>query len=205
MSNLEIGKKVCFVLTCNNDHQIVSIFQNFTNEDFYSLYKFLLSFNLVPLFYSKINKVVNELSFSDDLRSTIRLKYLKNRAMVFKRSQQLKEILIKFESQKIDIIPLKGVFLAEHVYGNSAERVMSDIDLLIKEENINQTVDILSKMGYQPMMKYSLESLKKYSKHHISPFIKNGCRSVEPHFNLLSSSQYCKPEIDIKGVWGKKL
>jgi hypothetical protein len=45
---------------------------------------------------------------------------------------------------------MKGAALAETVYGNPALRPMSDVDLLVKKENLHQIDELLKKMGYSP-------------------------------------------------------
>lgn len=61
---------------------------------------------------------------------------------------QMEKILKLFETQKIDTIPLKGVYFAEKYFGHIAARSTSDIDLLIHQKD-RQTVDgILRNRGF---------------------------------------------------------
>ncbi len=48
------------------------------------------------------------------------------------------------------MIVMKGAALAEAVYGNLALRPMSDVDLLVKMENLHQIDELLKKLGYSP-------------------------------------------------------
>jgi hypothetical protein len=62
--------------------------------------------------------------------------------------RQLKEILIEFNKNNIPVILLKGAHLAQFVYGNIALRLMSDIDLLVKKEDLGCACAIIIKYGY---------------------------------------------------------
>lgn len=53
-----------------------------------------------------------------------------------------------FNDSAIRTIMLKGIFLAEHVYRNIALRPMSDIDILIKKEDLARANETLARLGY---------------------------------------------------------
>jgi hypothetical protein len=68
-------------------------------------------------------------------------------ALIF---EELKKVLGLFNQSKLKIIVMKGAALAEAVYGNLALRPMSDVDLLVKKENLRQVDELLKKLGYSP-------------------------------------------------------
>ena len=50
----------------------------------------------------------------------------------------------------VPVIPLKGMALAESLYGDAGLRVSSDIDLLVPREAVAQAFAVLAQLGYSP-------------------------------------------------------
>ncbi len=103
-------------------------------------------------------------------------------------------------SKDIPAIALKGVHLASCVYENIAHRSMQDIDLLVREDDLADTQEILLSSGYGPTERSGVES-RTERQHHLMPFIKSGTVPVmiEIHWALGRSSGPFK--IDIEGLW----
>ncbi|AKD54565.1 nucleotidyltransferase family protein [Spirosoma radiotolerans] len=57
----------------------------------------------------------------------------------------------------IDHIPLKGIYLAEHVYPDSGLRISGDIDLLVRPTDVFATIDLLQKHQYHLSEKQDLQ------------------------------------------------
>ena len=51
-------------------------------------------------------------------------------------------------AENIPMAALKGVYLAQEVYGNPALREMNDADILVRREDVRRTVDRLFALGY---------------------------------------------------------
>ncbi len=62
---------------------------------------------------------------------------------------ELKRILETFFDKGVKVIVLKGAALAKTVYGDIGLRQMSDIDLLVKREDLPHAEDIMSGLGYR--------------------------------------------------------
>lgn len=80
-----------------------------------------------------------------------RLKNIKKQQTVRALGQvaELSRIGRIFSSAGIDLIPLKGVFLSQELYGDPCVRSSCDIDLLIRPEDIEKTEEILMQAGYR--------------------------------------------------------
>ena len=61
---------------------------------------------------------------------------------------EFKNIVGVFKEKDIDIMAMKGIALAEPIYQDIGVRGMSDIDLLIRKEDIKRANDALEDMGY---------------------------------------------------------
>jgi hypothetical protein len=67
---------------------------------------------------------------------------------------QTSKVLQAFQKANILAIPLKGIALIESLYPNPAVRPMTDVDLLIKPEDLNRVKGILEGFGYQWVSSY---------------------------------------------------
>lgn len=57
-------------------------------------------------------------------------------------------ILKEFEDEKLDVIALKGVYFAEKYFGHIGARTTSDIDLLIRLEDLKKAIDTVKSLGF---------------------------------------------------------
>ena len=62
----------------------------------------------------------------------------------------LTDIARAFADAGVPLVVLKGLVLAETVYPDPGCRVMSDLDLLVRPEDVDRAHDLLSGLGYSP-------------------------------------------------------
>ncbi len=63
-------------------------------------------------------------------------------------AHELVRVLARLSEAQIPVIPLKGVVLAESLYGDVALRTCADIDILVRPEDLEQSLRILRSAGY---------------------------------------------------------
>jgi len=101
-----------------------------------------------PLVFSRLADLAKHYDISgyvmEELKKDYYLSATKN-ALAF---DELKKFLILINQKEIQVIVMKGAALAETAYGNPALRPMSDIDLLIKKEDLHEVDGLFKKMGY---------------------------------------------------------
>ncbi len=100
---------------------------------FYKKHKFLSNQNLIPTFATRKLKSVYYTTLHRSL-----LMY-----------ESFKIILNAFNSQNIQVVALKGIFLSESLYKDIGLRQFSDIDLLVREEDGKKCLEILEELGYE--------------------------------------------------------
>ncbi|MDQ8737927.1 nucleotidyltransferase family protein [Paenibacillus sp. LHD-38] len=61
---------------------------------------------------------------------------------------QSDRILQRFETDRIKVIPLKGVYFAEKYFGHIGARGTSDIDLLVRKEDVERAVYCVKALGF---------------------------------------------------------
>ncbi|MBM7618245.1 hypothetical protein JOC95_000087 [Bacillus tianshenii] len=115
------------------------------------------------------------------------------------KNQQTR-ILECFEESRIEVIPLKGTLFAEKYYGDLGARATSDIDLLIKVQDLTGAVQIVKSLGFCMEQKEISDhfhiSLSKAVPGSSIPL------TVELHWDLLWKKT---SNIDIDGFWNHAL
>ena len=66
-------------------------------------------------------------------------------------SNELAKVLSVFSQNGISSIVLKGTILAEQLYGNPGLRTITDMDILIKPEELSRAGSLLTEIGYKPL------------------------------------------------------
>ena len=108
------------------------------------------------------------------------------------------DLLVEFEKRKFQVIPLKGIFLLENYYEDFGLRQISDIDLLVKQSQLQEVCLYFINNGFEMEM-YMPEIAARVSK---TPapykFSKNGL-VIDLHVNLTYVYDHCQFEMD--EVW----
>lgn len=112
--------------------------------------------------------------------------------------RQLRSVLDHLHAHGVEVIALKGAYLAQAVYGDAALRMMSDIDLLVRAEARGQVRDLLAALGYRPE-EISTDTPRLL--HHDSYTHPELPASLEIHWALVS--QDAPFQIDIDGLWAR--
>ena len=96
---------------------------------------------------------------------------------------ELRRLLSVLKPEGIPLILLKGIFLADAVYGNMGLREMNDIDVLARPADLARIAEILTGMGYTPLSPICVDTTLK-SAHHLPRMVKKGHAAFELHWNL---------------------
>jgi hypothetical protein len=113
-------------------------------------------------------------------------------------SGELQCLMNEFTKNDIKFIILKGAYLAETVYENFACRPMADIDILVRENDIGRSHQVLINRGFKMFPEKSTVRIlhDNYLKEDQSEKI-----SVELHHRL-TNALYCA-RFDMAEIWGQ--
>ncbi len=167
-------------------------------DEWNSICKIASDNNLLPLLYYKLkgHKIAIPLSLENSLRND----YLSYSGKDLRRGSQLREIIKIFNEHGIDHILLKGSHLAEKVYSNSALRMMCDIDILVRREDIEKAFNVLINEGYYDGSLHSCSSIvKDVYVHHYPVLYKDNLFAVELHRYLFENNDL--ENIDL--IWSR--
>jgi hypothetical protein len=113
------------------------------------------------------------------------------------RQRQLAELLAAFARAGIDVIPLKGAWLSETLYDDPVRRTMSDLDVLVRECDLDSCHAALSRLGYRAVRDVRHNAFFKDQTyfHDSRPF------PVEAHWDLSAAQGSPAPHADVAALW----
>ncbi len=68
------------------------------------------------------------------------------------------------QARGVDVLPYKGPLLAETLYGNVALRQFSDLDLLVRSDDLPAIKKALAELGYEPGLRLAQAAERDYLK-----------------------------------------
>lgn len=87
--------------------------------------------------------------------------------------KEIENVLIEFNKENIDVLVLKGLVIRD-LYPNATLRTMSDADIVVKGKDLDESKEILTKIGYTEYKQTPNDFM----------FIKSGCLPIELHWDL---------------------
>jgi hypothetical protein len=133
--------------------------------------------------------------FNDRLRKAYRSQATRSASLFFAAANVLRSLA----EMQLPVIALKGLALAKDIYGDIALRPMSDIDLLLKQEDLVRAGRALLALGYEQEVPAWESTLKTY--HHLPPFTKPGGTTIELHWTIVPPDSPL--EVDLDGLWAR--
>ena len=118
---------------------------------------------------------------------------------------ELGNILRAAQAVSVPILPLKGAFLAEAVYGNIALRPMADLDLLVKPADLPRAIRMLRDLGYDSDQPFNPVT-QQAGFQDMPPMRKSGGAVVELHWTMVTP--LCGARIDddeLEGIWRRSV
>ena len=101
-----------------------------------------------PLLYWNLKRIDDGKDMPAEVMTELRIIYYKIAAWNMLLYDELSKVLKAFTDVGIDVIVLKGAFLAETIYKNIGLRPRGDLDLLIKKGDLQNAEKELVQLGY---------------------------------------------------------
>jgi hypothetical protein len=96
-----------------------------------------------------VYSVARSLAVPPAIMERLRAAWLNGRRQYLVGVHQISAVLSVFERKGIPVIPLRGPALAELLYRDPGLRPFTDLDLLIRKEDISRAVPLLSILGFR--------------------------------------------------------
>lgn len=124
--------------------------------------------------------------------------FLVNAARNMRLYQELGKLLRRLWEQDIAVIALKGAHLAEAVYDNIGLRIIGDVDLLVRKDDLLRVEQELLALGYKPDDCNRVIAQDNHHFHYTQP--KNGLH-MEIHWVLVASK--LPFQVGMEGLWSR--
>jgi hypothetical protein len=167
-----------------------------SSEDWEDLLRTAARHGVSPLLFHRLTTSHRGTPIPAEVIRKLRISYLQSAARNMHLYHELGKVLGRLRQDGIPVIALKGAHLAVVVYGNIALRPMSDVDLLLRKEDLERVEKILLEMGYLPAACNREIASDNYDFGYSSPA--KGL-SVEVHWTFLPSTT--RFHIDMDGQW----
>ncbi|MFH1202023.1 MAG: nucleotidyltransferase family protein [Candidatus Omnitrophota bacterium] len=123
--------------------------------------------DIYPLLYYNLKSIFDaSKTFPAEIYSRIKVSYQFNLANNLKLWTEFLRVKNQFNNIDINHIPLKGMIFIHSLYSKFGLRCLSDIDILIKENDISACEKQLIKLGYQKEKFVSLAYRQKFHCHY---------------------------------------
>lgn len=151
-----------------------------------------------PLLHKNFSRLSNKNTIPASVLSTLKDNYNNTLAHNIRLYDDFKKVTSFFNQAAINFIPLKGIMLAEVVYKDIGLRHLSDIDILVRNKDVEKAKDIILSMGW------SLMGNRNTTVHPYS-FVK-GNSVLELHDKIYSETQHVGRitfQMNIEDYWSR--
>ena len=152
---------------------------------------------VTPLLYHRLATTPAGVAVPPPVMQKLREAALQDALRNMRLYHGLSEVLRTFQRDGIDVIVLKGAYLAEVVYGNRALRPMADADLMVRTNDLARAEARLLEMGYH--RPESTIDVDYATHHHLRPFVKPDTATIEIHWTV--ARPIIPFKIDVDGLW----
>lgn len=161
------------------------------------------SHQVYPLLYRNLR----DLGFPgvpEAVQSELKGLYLANALRNQLLAEELARLLTLLGGAGISVIPLKGVSLAQSLYGDVAARTSVDIDILVPPANLQPAIRLILTSGYRPEVNdpYFAKLVLRHGRHFNAARDSRGTSFVvELHWMLV---QHCSRDGDaVRDLWAE--
>lgn len=155
---------------------------------------------VAPLLHHRLQLLQGRLTWPTSVRETLEALQRQTAVDNLQAYRQLLELLDALYSAGVPVVALKGIQIAQEVYGNVSLRPMTDLDLLIRHADLPQVESTLSALAYTPFTE--LAERQWYLDHHYHvDYIRRhaNAKIVELHWRLVYPR--APFDIDLAGLW----
>jgi hypothetical protein len=155
---------------------------------------------VAPLIYSNLRRSGAAETLPSAAVEALSRSYYANAARNALLYNELCGVLQTFRKKGIDAIALKGIILADTVYRDRALRPMSDIDLLVKREKLEDAEASLIEMGYTLGAHSMAKELRLERDYHLL-YTKGAGLNIEVHWHITRPTAPLRISID--DLWAR--
>lgn len=188
-------QRLLALLSRPSDLSIRLQLENLSEESWDEVIQLSYWHGISPLLYERVAVGAWPMRIPGTVLQTLREAYLMNSVRNRFLYQELTHVLKHLQEHRIPVIVLKGAHLAASIYGDIALRPMSDIDLLVSQNNLAIASAALTKLGY------AVREPGAETNYHSPPLFKSPGFRIELHWTLTGANELLT--IDLRSLWDR--
>jgi Uncharacterised nucleotidyltransferase len=143
---------------------------------------------VLPLFYSNLRKHFPN-AISQPTLHPLRIRFRDHVKHNFLLTAELLKLLGEFETRGIRAVPFKGPVLAAMAYGDLSLRQFSDLDILVRREDVEHARSIILSRGFKPWGKSTdvPDAVYLRSRHADTYVTEDGSVTIDLHWRFVQS------------------
>lgn len=201
MNQEEAFRIVSLVLNpSSTDALFLGEFTGLSNSDWEEVSYSAALNGLNLLFYHHLKKRKLLAVVPDTIKADLEKQFFAATARNMRMIHLSGEILQAFLHQGVNVIVLKGLYLAENIYPTIGLRVFGDVDLLVRREDVDKGLAVLQGMGYQLSTYYDPQDPNRDIKH-LPPLEREDGPTIELHWSILEEE--APFDIRIDDLWNR--
>ncbi len=172
----------------SNEEEVINQLRGLSEDQWEALLATAARHWLGPVLFNILKPYYSGTNIPPYYQEQLRRIYLNAAARNVRLYNQLEEVVKKLNKNGIPVMLLKGSHLAKYVYGNIALRPMGDIDLMVKQVDLETVHNFFLQDGYSV-----LEEPWNYQKNNGIPV------EIHPHIKRLPREE----RVSIQGLWAR--
>jgi len=159
---------------------------------------------LLPLLYDAVRR--EDLAVPEAVQQELREAFIQAAAEAAVRAKELRRVVSALDHARIPVILLKGAALALSAYRNPGLRLMNDVDMLLRREDLPEALQVLKRLGFHSAGGLSGAALdfavRWGGEMTFSKRTSRGRLSLDLHAHLLSGPWTQRASaIDLEALW----
>jgi hypothetical protein len=138
---------------------------------------------MTSMLYSQLHTLASN-QVPPTVLNRLRTHYLSESANNLLLTNELLRILDLFNKERIAAIPFKGPILGHMLYENPVLRESGDLDILIRQEDVFKSLNVLTQLGYPAIPEYSAYIQSRILRHDLHYSLENERTEVEIHWKF---------------------
>lgn len=190
---------LCQILNFNTgEDDLRRLVESLTPQDWQVLILAGRQHGVLPLLHYRIRDMKQEKPLPEPVRKILHSAYMNATARNMVMLHHAGTILKALKQRNLDVIPLKGLYLAEAVYPSIGLRTFSDLDLLVRRKDLDTALHALQAIGYQLTTWYDPAD-DNHDLKHLPPLEKEDWPVIELHWSILEED--APFPVDIDWIW----
>ncbi|MEG0134008.1 MAG: nucleotidyltransferase family protein [Clostridium sp.] len=166
-----VQRQIVALITSAIEGKKVNIDEN-QNIDWEAIINLSKEHKVEGLVYSSLSNEIKK-NISEELLNSWKKDVFISGITQQNHMKEVESVLHSFNNTNIDVLVLKGIVIRD-LYPSPTLRTMSDADIVVREEDLEKSIDLILDRGYK--------EIERSPSHFV--YWKSGCLSIELHWNL---------------------